>query len=92
MALTYTEAGAQGKLDAVSAAIASGDRSSAYAALFDYTLIHQRLAQSAAIDGATLSLPSPDKLQEQLDRTFQVSARNSDARKRIAHGRTGYGR
>lgn len=92
MALTYTEAGAQAQLDAVSTAIAAGDRSTAYSALFNYKLIHQRLAQSAAIDGATLTLPTPDKLREDLDRTFQVASRATDARRRVAYGRTNYGR
>lgn len=92
VALTYTRAGAQTQLDAFDTALKARDWAGAQDALNSYRLIHSQLPQASAADGFSQSYPSPDSLQQMLDDTRAQVARAADRQRRVARGRTSYGR
>lgn len=87
MALTFTLAGAQAQLDALNTALGTGSWSTAYAALNSYRLIRAGLADSASHDGASHSLPDPDKLADAVDKARLRADRETDRGRRLAHAR-----
>lgn len=91
MALTYTIAGAQAQLDALDTALRARAWSDAYDALGSFRLIRAGLADSGSHDGASLSLPDPDKLADQIDAHRNRINLQTDHGRRLAKARARHG-
>ena len=92
MALTYTRDGAKAQLDAFDTALRARDWDGAQDALNSYTMIRQQLPLTSSFDGATQVWPDRQTLQEMIASTRETVARTNNAGRRVAVGRTGYGR
>lgn len=89
MALTYTIAGLQSELDAYETARKARDWDTALDEYMDYRSVYYGLFESGGVDGATLKLPKPERLKEELEDAIGLADKISQRSKaRVALTRT----